>query len=356
MSEYVTYHKQNNHKNIKKIRELLKDMPSFCRDYFRSIERQTSTKTQVAYVHDLIIFFQFLKEKNPIFKDIETKNIPLEYLEELRTLDIEEYIQYLKLYSKDGRNLSNTNPGIDRKISSLKSFFNFLNKTDMINHNPTTLLQLSKKTEKEIVYLDPDEVVMLLDEVEYGENLKQSSNARLAHERYKLRDLALITLLLGTGIRISECVGLDINDIDFKNCGILIHRKGGKEVTVFFGEEVEDSLQNYMNERIVLSPRPGYEAAFFLSSQRKRLSVSSVERIIKKYASVTSPLKKITPHKLRSTYGTSLYRETGDIYLVADVLGHSDVNVTKKHYSAIEKDRRRGARNAVRLREPSKPE
>ena len=81
------------------------------------------------------------------------------------------------------------------------------------------------------------------------------------------------------------------------------------------------------------------------------MSVRSAEKMVKKYASVVTPLKHITPHKLRSTYGTHLYQETGDIYLVADVLGHSDVNTTKKHYAAIDEDRRRAARKAVKLRE-----
>ena len=81
------------------------------------------------------------------------------------------------------------------------------------------------------------------------------------------------------------------------------------------------------------------------------MSVRNIEYMVKKYASIVTPGKHITPHKLRSTYGTSLYRETGDIYLVADVLGHKDVNTTKKHYAAIEEERRRMARNAVKLRE-----
>ena len=73
--------------------------------------------------------------------------------------------------------------------------------------------------------------------------------------------------------------------------------------------------------------------------------------MVKKYSRVTTPLKKITPHKLRSTYGTALYQETGDIYLVADVLGHKDVNTTRKHYADIDQERKRGARNKVTLRE-----
>ncbi len=85
--------------------------------------------------------------------------------------------------------------------------------------------------------------------------------------------------------------------------------------------------------------------------QKRRISVRAIENLVKKYSNQVTSLKQITPHKLRSTYGTSLYRATGDIYLVADVLGHSDVNTTKKHYAAIEDSRRRSAANKVKLRE-----
>ena len=149
----------------------------------------------------------------------------------------------------------------------------------------------------------------------------------------------------------SECVGLNISDVDFKNGGIRIYRKGGKEVTVYFGTEVEDALLDYLEERDRIIPEQGHEDALFLSMQRRRMAVRSVEYLVKKYARTVAPLKPITPHKLRSTYGTNLYRETGDIYLVADVLGHSDVNTTKRHYAALEDERRRSARNKVRLRE-----
>ena len=76
----------------------------------------------------------------------------------------------------------------------------------------------------------------------------------------------------------------------------------------------------------------------------------SVEILVKKYSKIIAPLKKITPHKLRSTYGTQLYKNTGDIYIVADVLGHRDVNTTKRHYAAITQENRRRVANAVKLR------
>ena len=106
----------------------------------------------------------------------------------------------------------------------------------------------------------------------------------------------------------------------------------------------------YMDKRKGIIPVEGHEDALFLSMQNKRISVRAVENLVKKYASNVS-LKKITPHKLRSTFGTNLYQETGDIYLVADVLGHKDVNTTRKHYAAMKDEHKRRAAKAVKLRE-----
>ena len=270
-------------------------------------------------------------------------------LSELQSYDIEEYLEYLKVYEKDDSVITNSERGIKRKICSLRAFYNYLYKNHAIENNPAIQVSVPKLHEKVIIRLDPDETARLLDCVESEYSGSDRQNA--FHQRNKIRDLAMMTLLLGTGIRVSECVGLDIKDVDFKNNGILIRRKGGYEAVVYFGEEVEQALNEYLKERRQIIPETGHEDALFLSLQNKRLSVRAVEKLVKKYASAVTSLKKITPHKLRSTYGTSLYRETGDIYLVADVLGHSDVNTTKKHYAALDDDRRRMAASAVKLRE-----
>ncbi len=346
----LPYYEQKDIENIQKLRTLLKDLPPFCTEYFRGIEPRTSTRTRIAYAYDLSVFFDFLKKENPIFSKMDRMDFRLEHLDQLTVTDLEEYMEYLKYrFNENNKEVINKERGIMRKISSLKSFYNYFFRVEKIKTNPAALVQLPKLHDKEIIRLDIDEVALLLDEVEQGDNLTDRQKAY--HDRTKVRDLALLTLLLGTGIRVSECVGLDIDDVDFKNGGIHIHRKGGKEVTVYFGAEVEDALNDYLIERQQIDPEPGSENALFLSMQRKRMNVRSVENLVKKYAKIVTPLKKITPHKLRSTYGTNLYRETGDIYLVADVLGHSDVNTTKKHYAALEDERRRSARNAVRLRE-----
>lgn len=346
----LSYHEQEDIENTKRIRGILKELPPFCTDFFRGIEPRTSARTRLAYAYDLKTFFDFLKQANPELKSKELRDLPLSLLDEIKLMDLEEYMEYLKCYSTEKReDLMNTERGIMRKVSTVKSFYNYFYRTERIQNNPASLLQLPKIHEKEIIRLDVDEVARFLDEVEDGECLTEKQKAY--HAKTKLRDLAMMTLLLGTGLRVSECVGLNINDVDFRNGGLRIHRKGGKEVIVYFGAEVEYALQDYLSEREHIVPEEGSEEALFLSMQRKRINVRSVEKMVKKYAQLVTPLKKITPHKLRSTYGTNLYRETGDIYLVADVLGHSDVNTTKKHYAALEDERRRSARNKVQLRE-----
>lgn len=346
----LPYHEQKDIENVKHLRELIGALPLFCPEFFRGIEPRTSSRTRIAYAYDLGVFFHFLQTENPYFRSKTVKEIQLDDLDKLTVTDLEEYMEYLKYrFNTQGQEVVNRERGIMRKISSLKSFYNYFYRTEKLKTNPAALVQLPKLHEKEIIRLDIDEVVLLLDEVESGDNLTPKQKAY--HDKTKVRDLALLTLMLGTGIRVSECVGLNINDIDLKNGGIQIHRKGGKEVTVYFGREVEDALLDYLDERTKIIPEEGHEDALFLSLQKKRMAVRSVEKLVKKYAQTVTPNKKITPHKLRSTYGTNLYRETGDIYLVADVLGHSDVNTTKKHYAALEDERRRSARNAVKLRE-----
>ena len=197
--------------------------------------------------------------------------------------------------------------------------------------------------------MESDEVANFLDTVEFGNNL--SKQQLRFHEKMKTRDLAMMTLMLSTGIRVSECVGINISDVDFDRSSIRVVRKGGNEDLVYFSDEAAEVLLEYLEERKNIDPAPGSEDALFLSSHRTRMTARNVEYMVKKYARVATPLKKITPHKLRSTYGTALYQETSDIYLVASVLGHKDVNTTRKHYAAMDDDKKWRSRNDVQLRE-----
>lgn len=345
------YHEEQIKNNILKMRAVLDTLPPFCKDFFRGIENDTSARTRLAYAYDIRLFFEYLHEKNPVCSKMEITDYPISLLDMIKRTDIEEYLEYISLYSKNGHDITNNERGKSRKLASLRSFYDYYFKSEKIETNPAQLVQLPKLHQKEIIRLEPNEVAILLDQVEAGTNLTQKELNY--HNKTRVRDIALLTLLLGTGIRVSECVGLDLQDVNFDEGGIKVRRKGGYEAIVYFGDEVENALLDYLEEREHIIPESGHEDAFFLSLQKKRLAVRSVENLVKKYASRVTTLKKITPHKLRSTYGTSLYRETGDIYLVADVLGHKDVNTTKKHYAALDEEHRRRAANVVQLREKS---
>lgn len=351
MADRTTYHTQRDRENIMKLREVLQTLPSFCRDYFRAVEPTTTTQTRISYAYDIRIFFQFLRSQNPSLEGVSMQDLSVEVLDQVKALDIEEYMEYLKLYdAREDQVVTNGERGLKRKISALRSFYAYYYRKEMIQTNPTVLIDMPKIHDKAIIRLDAEEVASLLDYVEScGEKL--TGQKKTYYDKTKERDLALITLFLGTGIRVSECVGLDIEDVDFKNNAVKVTRKGGNEMYVYFGEEVEKALRNYLKIREGITPIAGHEHALFYSTQRRRISVKAVENLVKKYTREITSTKKITPHKLRSTYGTSLYQETGDIYLVADVLGHKDVNTTRKHYAAMDDNRRRRAASAVRLRE-----
>ncbi len=343
------YHDKVTINNEKKLREVLENLPKFCGTFFRGIEPTTSSRTRLGYAHDLTVFFHFLYETNPYFKNKNIRDIPVKILDEIKPVDIEEYLEYIKYYKKDDREYLNNESARKRKLISLRSLYNYCYKKEWIETNPASKVDIPKLHTKEIVRLDVDEVALLLDEVEGGQSLTKSQ--KVYHEKTKVRDLAIMTLLLGTGIRVSECVGLDLLDIDFKNYGIKIQRKGGNETIIYFGDEVCEALEMYLEERNTIVTMTGHENALFLSMQKRRISVKSVENLVKKYSKTVTTVKNITPHKLRSTYGTNLYKESGDIYLVADVLGHQDVNTTKKHYAAIDDSSRRRAAKFVQLRE-----
>ncbi|MBU3876758.1 tyrosine-type recombinase/integrase [Faecalicatena sp. AGMB00832] len=348
-----SYHEQKYIDYTLRLREILKTLPPFAKDYFRAIEPKTSAKTRISYAYDIRIFFHFLMENNPVYRAYTMDQFTVKDLERIEPVDIEEYQEYLKVYKgPEDKQITNTEKGLARKMSALRSFYAYYFKRQVIEKNPTLLVDMPKLHDKAIIRLDTDEVASLLDYIEHGGD-DLTGQRKVYYEKTKNRDLAIITLLLGTGIRVSECVGLDIQDVDFKNNGVKVTRKGGNEMVVYFGEEVENALKMYLyTTRKTTAPLPGHENALFLSTQRRRIGVQAVENMVKKYARQITPNKKITPHKLRSTYGTALYKETGDIYLVADVLGHKDVNTTKKHYAAIDENRRRQAAGAVKLREP----
>ena len=349
-----TYHENLKNQETKRLREIQKELPPFLAEFFRGVAQTTSTKTRLGYAYDLRIFFRYIYEEHQTLGGMDTKQLNTGNLNQIDSDDLDCFLEYLSYYIRsdyenpeNASELHNDEKGKARKLAAIRSMYKYFYKKKKVSANPATIVESPKIHTKHIIRLDVNEMADLLDAVESGDQL--SDRQKAFHERTKVRDLALVTLLLGTGMRVSECVGINISDLDLQNNAVKVLRKGGNEVMLYFGEEVHETLVDYLMEREKSIPKDGHEDALFLSSQEKRINVRSVQNLVKKYANGITP-KKITPHKLRSTFGTNLYQETGDIYLVADTLGHSDVNTTRKHYAQIEDHRRRMAATQIKLR------
>lgn len=331
-------------------REVLKELPEVCSEFICAIEFTTQPLTRYAYACDLKLFCEYLVAEIPKFADGHIALLEPEDFEKVTPRDLRTYLEYLGFYIKDGSEHSNAEAGKTRKLATLRSFYEYMFKSELIHTDVSRLVEMPKKHEKPILRMEIDEVTRMLDAVETGEMMTERQ--KRYNDSVRARDLAILTLFLGTGIRVSELVGLDLDDLDFALNSFIVTRKGGNQAMLYFPEEVASVLQAYLAHRREMTPLPGHENALFLSMQNKRISVRAVQVMVKKYALQVAPLKKrLSPHKLRSTFGTNLYHETGDIYLVADVLGHSDVNTTRRHYAAMSDDRRRMAAKKIKLRE-----
>lgn len=356
MAKDSIYYKNKKITNTIKLRELLSELPQYAVNYIYSKEVNTEISTRIQYAYDLIAFFEFLKYKNPTLKKKDIKEIDIDSLSHLSSLDIMEYQRYLELNVDDNNYHENNKKAIARKMSPLRGMFKFMLEHKYIMEDPTALASLPKiKKDKNIIRMNSYEVRLLLDAVKNGSS-QMTKRQRAYLEKTKYRDIAILTLMLNTGIRVSECVGLDLSDINFSDDSFAIVRKGGAQDVLYFGEYVYDALNDYikLERKNINIVDENNKKALFLSLQGKRISVDAVENLVKKYSKMVVPNKKITPHKLRSTYGTALYRETGDIRLVANVLGHENINTTIDYYAAIEDEHKRKARNAVDFNKQSK--
>lgn len=356
--ENITYQERLRAERTEKVRQMLRLLPASCADFINSITMTTSPLTRLAYTIDLQTFCDYATKELPYFASKSPQDWTDEDLGHFTARDLNGYADYLTLYYKDQaiaetveqqKVLRNHECGVMRKLSSLRSYFDYLFKSERISGNIAALVSLPKLHEKPILHLIGPEIERLLAVADDGAELTQTQLRFHAHTRK--RDYAILMLFLGTGMRVSECVGIDIDDLDLQQNAVLVTRKGGNQVILYYPQEVADALNAYLEERKhIEAAAKRDENALFLSLQRKRISQRAVQLMVKKYCAVAVPLKKrMSPHKLRSTYATRLYHETEDIYLVADALGHSDVNTTRRHYAAMSDERRREAAQNTHL-------
>ncbi|MDO5440897.1 MAG: tyrosine-type recombinase/integrase [Erysipelotrichaceae bacterium] len=312
--------------------EIIATLPNCAKMFFRNLRNENkSERTICQYAYDIRGFFDYLSTTSG-FKNKNLNSLKIEQiLDKLNKEDLQEYVESLNTYTYKNEYGRTTNKKsspnyIARKVSSLKSFYKYYQDCGDIKTNPSILIKNPKIKHKNIMIMESDEVKRIMDAVNDESNL--TPREKSAHAKSIKRDTAIMMLLLGTGIRVSELVGIDIKDIDFKEASIKVVRKGGDEDEVFFSTDVENALHDYIdNERPQTS-----DPALFISSYKTRISDRAVEKLIKNYADKAGLNKKITPHALRRTFGTTLYESTGDIYLTANALHHKSVDTTRTHY------------------------
>lgn len=344
-----TYEQLKNEEYRQKTRALLDELPDYCTSYANALTDK-QPRTKLSYLQDLRVFFEFLKQRNPKCVDVDVVDIEINVLDNLSREDMLEYNEWLESYNMldtkgKERHYANSAAGRKRKLSSLRSFYDFLcNTAEYISNNPTLKIAMPKVHEKEIRTVESDELPAILKafELEY-ENAKKLYIDTPEDKRTRRiivgpaivkRDLAIFLLFLGTGLRISELVGINTLDVKWDTGRVNIVRKGGDYDHIYMPDNVLDAVADYYcNYREVFEPF-SEDDALFLSNKHCRITTEHIETRFRYY--VQAALGKntgLTPHKLRATFGTNYYRATGDIYATASVMGHKSVETTRKHYA-----------------------
>ena len=348
------YYAEKDKNYYSQLHELQKQLPAHMKPYLSNIELSKRVRTAIAYTRDLITFMKYIQEVNPLYTDMLIKDIPHECMECLTYDDINYFLQYLK--QNNGTNAHyNAENALNRMMCTLRGYFGFEVAREHIQKNP--MLGAAKPQapkEKPIERLRPDQVNQLLQGIEASESGSDRSRAFTVHTQ--LRDTAIATLLLNTGIRVSECVGLDVKDINFEEMSVCVVRKGGRIEYVYMNDETAKAIRDYIElERPDFLPNPK-EPALFLSNRRQRMAVRSIQAMFEKYGRSILQKDNLHPHTLRKTYGTMLYEATSDIGLVSETLGHKSVDTTRKHYADISEQHKKIAGTLHVYRDPENDE
>lgn len=305
---------------------LLQDMPDYVADFIHEIKNTTSERTQYEYTLDIRHLLYYLAVGKPL------TDILLSDIDNISEDKFEEYVSHLAHYEENGKDMYNGNASIKRKLVAVRSFMDYLYQEGKIQNTEIRKIPVPKVPESDVIYLDEEETEKLKNIIIHGTGL--SRKQKDYHNIQSVRDLAIVFLILTSGIRVSECAELDITDVSLENACVRVVRKDGDESSVEFSDDTVVYLTEYLKYRKTI-PGAEHEPALFLSSQKRRMSMRAIENMITKYARMVIPNKNITPHKLRATYAAKLYEETGDINLVTENMGYKNTKTTKERYENL---------------------
>ena len=316
---------ENEIKELNKISEKLNSYPKIIKDYYYFLEAADKSYTTIkVYINYIVNFMNYC-----------TKNIYNElFYKDITSSTVNEYMSSIRYKTNShGESIKIGNDIRATRWSALNTFFAYLKSNQLISNNPMEqTFRPSCKQDKCVTFLTEKEIKHCIDNV-----------YKNCTEKFVNRDVCIISLGISIGLRVSAITQINIEDIDLENNTLRVVEKGNKYRVMNFGSNLRKKLIAWLNDR----DKYYYDIktnALFISRKRNRMSVSAVEDMIAKYTQDLS--KHITPHKLRATCATNLYKKTGDSYMVADQLGHANI-ATSKIYTEIDHEAKLKAANIL---------
>lgn len=314
-----------------KIKKLIQNQPLILNDYYHSL-LEVTYGTKLNYINHVVNFIQFMSNKYDI--DFNARDT----LKEIKVLHINDYLNQFTYKQVKGALIKNTNTYKANILSALKNFFEFLCNNDIIEYNPCSRIKPPKdKRIHDVISLNKEEIQIIQNNIQNGVGSKKAISNQ---KKWKNRDLAILSLGITTGLRVSAICNINIEDISFSNDTIKVVEKGDVEKEVYVPDNVMELINAWIEDRNVMLDDNSTNA-LFISNRKKRITANAIRNMLKKYTYNID--KKITPHKLRSTTATNLLEETNDIYLVAEVLGHSNLQNTKRYAKVSNKKKIKAA-------------
>ncbi len=313
-----------------KIIKYCNQLPDPCSSFLLETGTEMAYSTRLEYAKELTAFFDYLISYSPDFCEKEKRQITIADIRLITSQDISRYLTIYKDKGKKERTIA-------RKRAALSRFFTYLTANRQIEYNPViAAVKVKIHKSDEIIHLNNKEQTKFLNDIKTGDTL--TKNQQKYHERYRMRDYTLVTLLLDTGMRVSELHGIDIPDFDFEECSVIITRKGGNIQTLYFSDNTRDIICDYINERTAIEGEY-YDpnGPLFVTKKGSRLSIRAIEVLVKKYAISSIPGKgqKITPHKMRSSFAFSFYEQSNfNVLALKRELGHSSIQVLQSYVNA----------------------
>ena len=339
------------------INEQIEMLPLPCKSFIYENGTELAVSTRLAYARELNAFFEFLvsdkcmpqydEHGNFIFSFSEKDKASLT-IADVKLIKPSEISQYLTYRNTIG----DSEATLARKRAALSSYFSYMVNNRHIEYNPVSASAKVKIHHKDsVVYINTDDQNKLLNDIKSGAKLDERKQKY--HKKYLLRDLTLITLLLDTGMRISELHGINISDIDFADAKVLVTRKGGEQKHIYFSDDVRDLIREYIQERKDNKEEVNDRSPLFVTKATKnvppkRLSIRAIEVLVKKYTQSSLPGKgSLSPHKMRTSFAMTFYEMSGNnILALQQKLGHNSLAATNVYAKSTD-DEMKKTRNLL---------